>query len=1007
QEKLNNLTIFYNIQDNGNQWIYQYWFFYVFNDYQKGVKNNHYGDWEAVYVFVDKNSGEVIKAIGTAHQRKIFDTEIYSPETNHIWSYIGNGSHANCVDKIDDGYCDSLKWRTIEKWDKNGYKATHNSYNLVEITSDYISKFNKAKTLENSSVLGINIFDFLIIENKEFYLPLGGNPPIYAWEQSSYYNSNEIVPISVKYITEYISNKANRAKNAIISFFKKPEIENQQAGIINSLKKEEDNKKEEKIEIEIKENNYIENTVLEPLKPRHGLESDNLPEPKTEIKKEVVKKVEEVQESPFVVSSTPPLGLPFFIGGGVSTPTPTLTPISTSTPTSTPQVPDTIPPSNIINLTANMGNSRGTIDLSWTAPGDDGSSGTSTEYIIKYATSSAITSLNWASLTDIINEPIPSLASSTESFSVNGLDVNQIYYWAIKSKDEVGNISDISNCVSVSPQAKADNLVISEIQIKGNLASDEFIELYNPTDQNIDLSNWSIQYRGSESASFNKKNFVNGNIIPANGYFLIVNNSYDGHMVADISHNSFQMSATGGSIFLVNNQIELTDVNDNSVIDKLSYGSGTYLFSETEEFTLAPGENQSLERKNQNISTAESLAVNGDEHWQGNNWDSNNNNQDFVLQINPNPQNSLSLTEPRSSFASLADTSWPMFQGNVRHTGVSLHNNNATGTPTSTPKWITTLSTPGPIVPVIGLDGSVYIGTGSGKLYKVTATGTSSIFYDVGINGTIEAPALASDGTVYMTDNKYLYALTADGQVIWKYSVYNTSAPVIALDGTIYIASDSYLYALTPNGEQIWRSPMLSNSRWIMSPVLDSSGNIYTVGKSGPCSSCQIVYALNPLDGSIIWQTNPGSYYTSLSLDDQGTLYVGSFTASSGLYALNSSDGSQKWHSPVGDILESIPSINQDIVYVGTYDNGTVYAINKDDGSVNWTYYIGGNISASPIIDNNGVIYIGSDNKKFYALNSDGSLKWLAELSDSISHEAVIDSNGTIYIASDDGLLYT
>ena len=75
------------------------------------------------------------------------------------------------------------------------------------------------------------------------------------------------------------------------------------------------------------------------------------------------------------------MGFPFFIGGGdfssESSSNSTPTPISTSTPTSTP---DTIPPSTIIDLSASFGSSRGIIDLSWTAPGDDQSVGTSTEY---------------------------------------------------------------------------------------------------------------------------------------------------------------------------------------------------------------------------------------------------------------------------------------------------------------------------------------------------------------------------------------------------------------------------------------------------------------------------------------------------------------------------------------------------------------------------------------------------------------------------------------------------
>jgi len=245
--------------------------------------------------------------------------------------------------------------------------------------------------------------------------------------------------------------------------------------------------------------------------------------------------------------------------------------------------------------------------------------------------------------------------------------------------------------------------------------------------------------------------------------------------------------------------------------------------------------------------------------------------------------------------------------------------------------------------------------------------------------------------------------------VIWKYPIYYdySSAPVIAPDGTIYVASNYYLYALTPNGEQIWQNMQLSNGRWIRSPVVDSDGNIYTVGKISSCSGCQVVYALDPQDGSIIWQTElPGSYFTALSLDDQGVLYVGSFSGGSGFYAINSSDGSQKWHSNVGDISGSIPAINQDSIYVGTYNDGIVYAINRVDGNISWSYYLGDKISASPIIDNQGVVYIGSKNNMFYAFNSDGSLKWLAELSDEVQYSAVIDSNGVVYVGTADGNIY-
>ena len=141
QEKLNQITVFYHIKDQGSHWVYQYWFFYAFNDFKKATENKHYGDWESVFVFVDKDSKKVIKAIGTAHQRKLFDTEIYEPDNNHIWTYVGEGSHANCIDEKDDGYCDFRKWSKFENWNKNGPKISYNNYQLQEINIDFINNF--------------------------------------------------------------------------------------------------------------------------------------------------------------------------------------------------------------------------------------------------------------------------------------------------------------------------------------------------------------------------------------------------------------------------------------------------------------------------------------------------------------------------------------------------------------------------------------------------------------------------------------------------------------------------------------------------------------------------------------------------------------------------------------------------------------------------------------------------------------------------------------------------
>jgi hypothetical protein len=87
------------------------------------------------------------------------------------------------------------------------------------------------------------------------------------------------------------------------------------------------------------------------------------------------------------------------------------------------------------------------IQLTWAAPGDDGSTGTATTYDIRYSTA-AITAGNFASATAVTGVPTPTAAGTSQSVTVSGLTPNTPYYFAMKTADEVPNWSGISNVVS-------------------------------------------------------------------------------------------------------------------------------------------------------------------------------------------------------------------------------------------------------------------------------------------------------------------------------------------------------------------------------------------------------------------------------------------------------------------------------------------------------------------------------------------------------------------------------
>lgn len=89
------------------------------------------------------------------------------------------------------------------------------------------------------------------------------------------------------------------------------------------------------------------------------------------------------------------------------------------------------------------------ITLSWTAPGDDGVIGRATRYDLRYS-KSPITATNFLQATAVTGLPTPAMPGTTERYSIGGLTSGSTYYFAIKTVDDAGNWSSISNVVAMS-----------------------------------------------------------------------------------------------------------------------------------------------------------------------------------------------------------------------------------------------------------------------------------------------------------------------------------------------------------------------------------------------------------------------------------------------------------------------------------------------------------------------------------------------------------------------------
>jgi len=365
--------------------------------------------------------------------------------------------------------------------------------------------------------------------------------------------------------------------------------------------------------------------------------------------------------------------------------------------------------------------------------------------------------------------------------------------------------------------------------------------------------------------------------------------------------------------------------------------------------------------------------------------------------ITTNTTNNSVVLSEQSNGTSTADR---------RNTGLS----NYTGPQVNTTLW--NYTTGGSIEgvqfsPMIGSDGTIYIGSCDGKLYALNPDGSIKWSYATGDKAC--GIALGSDGTIYVCGgfDDSLHALNPDGTLKWKYKTRGNllGTPTVGSDGTIYVGScDSNLYALNPDGTLKWNYTTEYLVKGLNGgPAIGPDGTIY-VGSGGDFGK---LYALNP-DGTLKWYRTVGEYTeVSPTVGSDGTIYVAGYDNT--VYAFNP-DGTPKWHYYTGGSTSYSPIGGLAIgangnVYFGSYE-GIFFALNHD-GTQKWNYTTGGRISGSPTVGSDGTIYVGSYDGKLYAFSPDGKLLWTYATGGAIYGSVAIGPNETLYFGSSDKNVYT
>lgn len=169
--------------------------------------------------------------------------------------------------------------------------------------------------------------------------------------------------------------------------------------------------------------------------------------------------------------------------------------------------------------------------------------------------------------------------------------------------------------------ASADGVVINEVMIgQTGAAKNEFIELYNNANADIDLSGWSLKKKtqsGSESNLVSAAGF--SGIIPAHGFFLIAHPDYREVISADIAYSGISYSVASDNTLLLYDAA-------GALVDKLGYGEAA---DKENNPALNPPENKSLVRDPAGRDT-------------------DDNGADFALNDTPTPANRLTGADENS-----------------------------------------------------------------------------------------------------------------------------------------------------------------------------------------------------------------------------------------------------------------------------------------------------------------------------------------------------------------------
>lgn len=328
------------------------------------------------------------------------------------------------------------------------------------------------------------------------------------------------------------------------------------------------------------------------------------------------------------------------------------------------------------------------------------------------------------------------------------------------------------------------------------------------------------------------------------------------------------------------------------------------------------------------------------------------------------------------------------FMGDAAHTGRSENQG-----PSQRPSPVWSYQTGARVFasPVVGHEGTIYVGSLDGQFVALSHDGSLKWRYSAG-QKVYPSALVTGTSVIFGTHQRELVSLSLEGQPRWKLPLQDVvdASATLGPDGRIYVAANG-AYAVDLLGRLHWHRPTASHVRG--APAIHPSGLVIIGTTAGS------LIALRS-DGTVAWEVQlGGTIEGAASIDDEGRIYVG--TGRGELVQIDAS-GAVLWRFRTGDEVRATPAIAHDgTIIVGSYD-AHIYAISPT-GAARWKLATGGRVRASARIDADGRIYVGSQDNFLYCIDAGGSVLWRYNVGQDVDSTVEIGSDGTIYFGSDDG----